>query len=168
MDADMFQCQHCQESYTADGPNPIMPILLDCGHDICLDCSKKVLCNKGVLNCPNCLQKHERFPLDSLPFIWSLIRRNANILTSGNAQPSSHSKMTLHVVFSTGSGISCDVTPTITIMQLRQLLTKKYGISFFEDRIMYGGLQLIDEETLSFYDITDKSKIYMIKRLLGD
>ncbi|CAL4064526.1 unnamed protein product, partial [Meganyctiphanes norvegica] len=131
-EVEMIKCQECQEDYTADGSNPVLPIVLDCGHDICRDCGKKKLSNNGILCCPDtsCKKKHES-SLDSSPTIWSLIKRNINKLTSGRAHPSVNNTITLYLKFSGkyAETFPLNIEPTATVGTLRQDVSAKLGSS---------------------------------------
>lgn len=168
----MFKCQECQEKYTADGLNTVMPVLLDCGHDICRDCAKKVLCDNGVLCCPDrsCQKKHNRFPLDSLPTIWALIKRNQNILTSGKAHPSIDKKITVHARNMCGNTFQLNVNSNATVDQFMRICQDRTGYHSTGFNVIFEGKRL--EMQCGFhitdYGIGDKSEVLILLELKGD
>ena len=66
-----------------------------------------------------------------------------------------------------GKKIYMEVNPSDTIEKIKGDLEDKVGFPPDSQRLIFSGVQLEDNKTLSDYKIVDKSKIYFIPRLRG-
>merc|ERR1712168_904919 len=60
-----------------------------------------------------------------------------------------------------------DVSPSITISDLKELIEFRSGVSFDHQVLTYAGRPLTDEQTLTEGDIQESSTVYLGERLLG-
>lgn len=65
----------------------------------------------------------------------------------------------------TNKNITVDVEGTTTIGELRQKIMDKEGIPPDQQRLIYAGKQLIDENNLNDYDIKDGATVHLVLRL---
>jgi ubiquitin len=62
----------------------------------------------------------------------------------------------------TGKSLSIDIESTQTIMDLKQIVFDKEGIPVDQQRLIYAGKQLEDNQTLGAYDIQMESAINLV------
>merc|ERR1712096_283017 len=60
-----------------------------------------------------------------------------------------------------------DVSPSITIGDLKELIEFRSGVSFDNQVLTYAGRPLTDEQSLTEGDIQESSTVYLGERLLG-
>ena len=72
--------------------------------------------------------------------------------------------MLIHVWTLEGEKETLNVNSSYTIEKLKTMIQDKMGILYDEQRLIYGGKQLSDGRTLSYYNINTKSNIHVIKR----
>ena len=60
-----------------------------------------------------------------------------------------------------------DVSPSITVADLKELIEFRSGVSCDNQVLTYAGRPLIDEQTLSEGDIQESATLYLGERLLG-
>merc|ERR1712154_219379 len=60
-----------------------------------------------------------------------------------------------------------DVSPSITVGDLKELIEFRSGVSFDNQVLTYAGRPLTDEQTLTEGDIQESSTVYLGERLLG-
>ena len=75
--------------------------------------------------------------------------------------------MQIFVIDLHGSTITVDAEPTDTITVLKAKIQDKSGIPFSHQRLIFGGKQLEDGETIAEYNIHKDSKIDVVSYLLG-
>lgn len=67
----------------------------------------------------------------------------------------------------TGKKIPLEVNSSDTIGDIKNMIHQKENIIPENQRLMFGGIQLIDDQTVSSYSIVDESLIYLVLRLCG-
>jgi ubiquitin len=67
----------------------------------------------------------------------------------------------------TGKDMTVDVDPTMTVEQLKKQIASTEGIAEGEQRLIYGGKQLEDSQTLQDYNIEPDSTIHLVLKLKG-
>jgi large subunit ribosomal protein L40e len=67
----------------------------------------------------------------------------------------------------TGYCIPIYIESTDTVLRLKNLICEKEGIPADQQRLIYGGYQLIDNKTLMEYKIEDGSIVHLVLRLRG-
>ena len=66
-----------------------------------------------------------------------------------------------------GKSIAYTVNATDTVKSIKEKVFAVEGIPIVEQRLVFGGKQLDDENTLDHYNIQKDSTIYLILRLKG-
>ena len=67
----------------------------------------------------------------------------------------------------TGRKQSFDFDPDDCISHVKQALEEKEGIKTDQIRLIYSGRQMVDDKTLSFYNIEAGKTIHMVLQLRG-
>jgi len=65
----------------------------------------------------------------------------------------------------TGKSLSFSVEPSDQIITIKQQIEQKEGISIDQQKLLFSGKQLDDNNTLDYYDIPDNSTLHLILRL---
>lgn len=66
-----------------------------------------------------------------------------------------------------GKTTTIDVSPDSTVLQLKGLIAEKEGIAVNDQRLIFEGKQIEDNQTLSAYSIIEMSTIHLVLRLQG-
>ncbi|ODV95689.1 hypothetical protein PACTADRAFT_50376 [Pachysolen tannophilus NRRL Y-2460] len=75
--------------------------------------------------------------------------------------------MQIKVKTLTGREIPVDVEPQDKIIRIKELMEEKEGIPPIQQRFLFGGKQLNDDETIEFYKITAGSQLHLVLTLRG-
>ena len=70
----------------------------------------------------------------------------------------------IHVKTLTGKTITLDVEPGDTIENIKAKIQKQEGIHPYQQRLMFAGRLLQDGHTLTEYNVTDESTVYLVLR----
>ena len=76
-------------------------------------------------------------------------------------------KMQVFVKTLTGKDMTLDVTPTMMVEHLKKLISSTEGIAEGDQRLIYGGKQLEDGQTLQDYNVEPDSTIHLVLKLKG-
>ena len=66
-----------------------------------------------------------------------------------------------------GQTITLEVYPSDTVRTLKEKIQEKDDIPPNQQRLIYNGRHLEDEEKISYYDIQNLSTIHLVMRVLG-
>lgn len=75
--------------------------------------------------------------------------------------------MQIFVVTQTGKIITLEVEPSDSIAIIKEKIHYKEDIPCAQQRIIYSGRQLQDDNTLSDYNIYKEAQLYLVLRLSG-
>jgi hypothetical protein len=67
----------------------------------------------------------------------------------------------------TNKNLECDINLSCTILDLKNIIEKRYDIPVDSQRLCYNSRQLDDKYTLEYYDITSESKLMLVMKLCG-
>lgn len=73
----------------------------------------------------------------------------------------------VHLQMLNGKLVTVNANPFCTIQDLKQSIYALENIPVCDQRMIYGGRQLEDLQTLAQYNISQYSKIYVMERLIG-
>ena len=66
-----------------------------------------------------------------------------------------------------GKSVTLEIGPLSTVQQLKEIIHKQTGISSNKQRLIYAGMQLVDNSTCEEIGLRDGDAIYMVERLAG-
>ncbi|CAH2448713.1 Ubiquitin-like protein [Komagataella phaffii CBS 7435] len=75
--------------------------------------------------------------------------------------------MEIKVKTLTGREIPVEVEPTDKIIDIKALMEEKEGIPPSQQRFLFSGKQLSDDQTLEFYKIGPGSQLHLVLTLRG-
>ena len=78
-----------------------------------------------------------------------------------------HAKMQVFVKTLTGKDMTLEVEPTMMVEHLKKQITAMEGIQESDQRLIYGGKQLEDGQTLQDYNVEPGSTIHLVLKLKG-
>ncbi|GLJ51512.1 hypothetical protein SUGI_1094980 [Cryptomeria japonica] len=67
----------------------------------------------------------------------------------------------------TGKEVEIDIEPTDTIERIKELVEQREGIPPLQQKLIYGGKQLNDEETVKDYGLEGGSVLHLVLALRG-
>ena len=76
-------------------------------------------------------------------------------------------QMQVFVKTLTGKDMTFDVEPTMPVEQLKKQIFATEGIAESDQRLIYGGKQLEDGQTLQDYNVEPNSTIHLVLKLKG-
>jgi len=79
----------------------------------------------------------------------------------------SETNMLIYVKTLTGKTISIRVRPDMLVFEFKEIIHYLQGIPSDQIRLIFGGYQLEDGKTISYYNIQNESMIHLILRLRG-
>jgi len=97
---------------------------------------------------------------------YRIVNDNSIDLNLAIPEPASQT-MQIFVKTLTGRTIMLEVKPTMTILQVKHIISEREKISPCEQRLIFSGKQLEDEKTLEFYDIHYDCTVHLVATLKG-
>ncbi|MDR1253912.1 MAG: hypothetical protein LBJ95_02720 [Oscillospiraceae bacterium] len=88
-------------------------------------------------------------------------------LVIGGANPDKDDNITVFIILTTGKTASFTCGRSMTVMDLKKLIAKCYGIVGDGIRLVFQGKQLEDVDTLSSCGVERDSTIHQLLRLMG-
>ncbi|RYP28450.1 hypothetical protein DL767_007211 [Monosporascus sp. MG133] len=104
-----------------------------------------------------------------LPTLLVPARRSSNAENAGTTknQTSVANKPTNRVRTLTGKEIELDIEPSDKVSQIKEKVEEKEGIPPVQQRLIYGGKQMVDDKTATEYALEGGATLHLVLALRG-
>jgi len=88
-------------------------------------------------------------------------------VVSANANANAQDDQSIFIKTLTGKSIHVSYDQDMTILSIKQEITKVEQIPVEQQRLIFSGKQLEDDKTLRYYNIPSGSTVHLVLRLRG-